>query len=155
MKLEIIWNRRSEILKIPFKVGSKMVWNSWKIDLWSCLGALWARSTPRAKNYEKSSILGWPMGFKMEQKSFRNLIKITLIFITISKQLFLDFGTILAPKTFPKWGVAGSLFQPRYEYAKSVILNNPSMVSLYFSILEALIFDVKGCSFQLFFRMRF
>ena len=68
---------------------------------------------------------------------------------------FFDFGMILAPKTSPKWEVAGSLFQPRYEYTKSVILNNPPMVLLYFSTLEALIFDLKGYIFQMFFQMLF
>ena len=65
-----------------------MVPNPLKIDLWSGLGALWApswrqddpRVAPRAKIDEKYSILGWPVGSKMEPKSVKNLIKIRLDF---------------------------------------------------------------------------
>ena len=86
----------------------KMVPNSRKIDLWSCPGALWApswrqdgpRATPRAKFDEKCSILGWPMGSKMEPKSIKKSdVKIDFIFVTISRALFLDLGLILVPKT--------------------------------------------------------
>ena len=71
-----------------------MVPNSWKIDLQSCLGALWApswrqvgpRATPRPKINEKSWILRWPVGSKMEPKSIKNLIKNRLDFCK-------DFGT--------------------------------------------------------------
>ena len=75
-----------DLLKIfenSLKIDPKMVPNSWKIDIWSCLGALWApsgrqddpRATPRAKFNEKYSILGWPMRSKMEPKSIKNLMK--------------------------------------------------------------------------------
>ena len=65
-----------------------MVPNSRKFDLWSCPGALWApswrqdgpRATPRAKFNQKYSILGWPVGSKMEPKSIKNLIKNRLDF---------------------------------------------------------------------------
>ena len=62
--------------------------NSRKIDLWSCPGTLWApswrqdgpRATPRAKKHKKYSILGWPVGSKMEPKSIKSLIKNRLDF---------------------------------------------------------------------------
>ena len=65
-----------------------MVPNSRKFDLWSCPGALWApswrqdgpRATPRAKFNQKYSILGWPVGSKMEPKSIKNLMKNRLDF---------------------------------------------------------------------------
>ena len=61
-----------------------------------------------------------------------------------------DFGS----KNLPKMKGPGSLFQPGCEYAKSVILNNPPMVLLYFSTLEAMIFYFNGDIFQLFFQRR-
>ena len=56
---------RPEILEISSQIAPKMVLNSLKIDLQSCLGALWApcwrqdgpRATPGAKNNDKSLIL--------------------------------------------------------------------------------------------------
>ena len=80
---EIILKQSSKILRNPSKIDPKMAPTPWKINLWSCLGALWApscrqdgtRSTPRAKNNEKSWILGWLMGSKMEPKSYKNMIK--------------------------------------------------------------------------------
>ena len=68
--------------------------------------------------------------------------------MTISKPLFHDFETI------PKMKGPVSLFQPGCEYAKSVILNNPLMVLLYFSTLEAMIFYFNGDIFQVFFQRR-
>ena len=83
INLEIILKQSSKILRNPSKIDPKMVPNPSEIDLWSGLGALWApscrqdvtRSTPRAKNNEKSSILGWLLGSKMEAKYYKNLIK--------------------------------------------------------------------------------
>ena len=81
-----------------------MVPNSWKIDLWSRLGALWAPSwrqdgptvTPRASYDEKYSILGWPVGSKMEPKSIKNLMKNRLDFCNDFESTFsrswVDFG---------------------------------------------------------------
>ena len=78
--------------------------NSRKIDLWSCPGALWApswrqygpRATPRAKFNEKYSILGWPVGSKMEPKSIKNLMKNRLDFCNDFESTFsrswVDFG---------------------------------------------------------------
>ena len=53
-----------------------MILNSWKFDLWGCLGALWApswrqdgpRMAPRVKINEKCLILGLPVGSNMEPK---------------------------------------------------------------------------------------
>ena len=92
------------------------------------------------------------MGSKMEPKSKNIWWKINLIFVTISKALFLDLGSILVPKTSPKWKVSGLLFQPCCEYARSVILNNPPIVLLYFSTLEASIFNHKKFFFMCFFK---
>ena len=102
---EIILKIRSNILRNPSNIDPKMVQHSWKIDLWSCLGALWApscrqdgtRSTPRAKNNEKSLILGWLMGSKMEPKSYKNLIKNHIDFYngfeTTFSRFWDDFGS--------------------------------------------------------------
>ena len=79
--------------------------NSRKIDLWSCPGTLWApswrqygpRATPRAKFNEKYSILGWPVGSKMEPKSIKNLMKNRLDFCNDFESTFsrswVDFGS--------------------------------------------------------------
>ena len=94
-----------KILRIPFEIDPKMVPNSWKIDFWSRLGALWApswrqdgpRATPRANFDEKYSILGWPMGSKMEPKSIKNLMKNRLDFCNDFESTFsrswVDFGS--------------------------------------------------------------
>ena len=79
-KIENLWK--------SFNIWSKIVLNSWKIDLQSRLGALSApawrqdgpRATTRANFDEKYSILGWPVGSKMEPKSIKNLIKNRLDF---------------------------------------------------------------------------
>ena len=82
-----------------------MVPNSWKIELRSRLGALWApawrqdgpRATPRANFEEKYLILGWPVGSKMEPKSIKNLIKNRLDFCkdfgTTFSRSWVDFGS--------------------------------------------------------------
>ena len=82
-----------------------MVLNSWKIDLWSSLGALWApawrqdgpRATPRANFDEKYSILGWPVGSKMDPKSNKNLLENRLDFCndfeTTFSRYWVDFGS--------------------------------------------------------------
>ena len=82
-----------------------MVQISWKFELWSCLGALWApswrqdgsRMAPRAKINEKCLILGLPVGSKMEPKSIKNLIKIRVDFCNDFEFLFfrswVDFGS--------------------------------------------------------------
>ena len=79
--------------------------NSWKIDLWSCPRTLWApswrqdgpRATPREKFNEKYSILGWPVGSKMEPKSIKHLMKNRLDFCDDFKSTFsgswVDFGS--------------------------------------------------------------
>ena len=82
ISLNLLLKVRSKIFIISSKIDPKMVPNSWKIDLWSCLGALWApswrqdgpRATPRAKFYEKYAILGWAVGSQMEPKSMKNLL---------------------------------------------------------------------------------
>ena len=82
-----------------------MVEISWKIELWSCLGALWApswrqdgpRAIPRANFDEKYSILGWPLGSKMEPKVIKNLIENRLDFCndfeTVFSRYLVDFGS--------------------------------------------------------------
>ena len=82
-----------------------MVLNSWKIDLRSRLGALWVpawrqdgpRATPRANFDEKYSILGWPLGSKIEPKVMKNLIENRLDFCndfeTTFSRSWVDFGS--------------------------------------------------------------
>ena len=82
-----------------------MIPNSRKIDLWSCPGALWApswrqdgpRATPRANFYEKYSILGWPVGSKIEQKIIKNLMTNRVNFCndfeTTFSRSWVDFGS--------------------------------------------------------------
>ena len=150
----------SEIFENSFKIDPKMVPNSWKIDLWSCLGALWApfwrqggpRATARPRKHEKYKIFWWLQGSQMISKLVKKVIENRVDFRSDLERLFLDLGSILDPKTDPKWGVSGSFVQPLCKYAKSVIWNNPPSFLLYFSTLKALIFDLKGGIFQLFFR---
>ena len=82
-----------------------MVQISWKIELWSRFGSLWAPSwrqdgpmvTPRANFYEKYSILGSPMGSKMEPKSIKKLMKNQHDFCSDFESTFfrswVDFGS--------------------------------------------------------------
>ena len=86
------------------QIDPQMRPNSRKIGLWSCPGALWApswrqygpRATSRAKVNEKYSILGWPVGSKMEPKSIKNLMKNRLDFCNDFESTFsrswVDFG---------------------------------------------------------------
>ena len=78
---------------------------SWKIELWSRLGARWApswrqdgpRVAPRVKINEKCLILGLPVGSKMDPKSVKNLIKNRVDFCNDFEFLFfrswVDFGS--------------------------------------------------------------
>ena len=87
-----------------------MVLNSWKIDLWSCLGALWApawrqdgpRATPRANFNEKYSILGWPLGSKIEPKVIKNLIEKLLDFCNDFETAFSRYLVDFGPKNLSK-----------------------------------------------------
>ena len=56
--------------------------------------------------------------------------------------VFLDLGTILVPKTYPKRKALGLCFRTLCEYAKSVILNDPLSFLLYFIVLKALFFQL-------------
>ena len=91
----------------------------------------------------------------MGRKSIKNVMKNNIDFYNDFETIFSRFGDDFGSKNLSEIRGAGSLFQPSDEYTKSVILNNPLMVLLYFSILEALMFDLKGYIFQVFFRMRF
>ena len=67
--------------------------NSRKIDLWSCLGTpSWRqdgpRATPRPEFKRKLSILGWPVGSKMEPKSIKNLMKNQFDFCNVFESTF-------------------------------------------------------------------
>ena len=65
----------------------------------------------------------------------------------------IDFYNDLDTTFFWFWDDFGS--KNLSQMTKSVILNNPPMVVLYFSTLEALIFDQKGYIFHMFFQMLF
>ena len=94
------------------------------------------------------------MGPKMEPKSIKNLMKNHIDFYNDFETTFSRFWDDFGSKNLPKMKGPGSLFQPGCEYKKSVILNNPPMVLLYFSTLEAMIFYFNGDIFQLFFQRR-
>ena len=106
------------------------------------------------KSMKNLEFWGGPWGPKWSQNRLKIWLKIDLIFVKISEPLFLDLGSILDPKSSPKWGVSGSLFRPCCEYAKSVIWNNPPTFLLHFSILGPSIFDLKCYNFHDFFRSR-
>ena len=65
------------------KIDPKIIENSWKIELWSRLGALWApswrqdcqRVAPRVKINETCLILGLPVGSKIKPKSNKKFKK--------------------------------------------------------------------------------
>ena len=111
-----------------------MVVNSWKIDLWSRLGALWAlswrqdgpRVAPRIKNNEKCSILGVPMGSKMEPKLVKNLIKFRVDFCNVFKYLFfrswVDFGS----KNLSKMRGLGVTFSTSLRICEKCDFEQPS-----------------------------
>ena len=147
----------SEIFEKSSKNDPKMVQNSWKIYLWSCLGALWApswrqdgpRATPRPKIYEKSWILRWPVGSKMEPKSIKNLIKNRLDFCkdfgTTFSRSWVDFGS----KNLSKMRGLRVTFSSLLRICEKCDFEqpNPPMILLYFSTFGGSIFDFKSYIF--------
>ena len=111
-----------------------MVQISWKIELWSRLGALWApswrqdgpRVAPRVKINEKCSILEVPMGSKMEPKSHKNLIKIRLDFCNDFECPFfrswVDFGS----KNLSKMKGLGVTFSTSLRICEKCDFEQPS-----------------------------
>ena len=126
-----------------------MVQISWKIELWSRLGALWApswrqdgpRVAPRVKNNEKCSILGVPMGSKMEPKSHKNLIKIRLDFCNDFECPFfrswVDFGS----KNLSKMKGLGVTFSTSLRVCEKCDFEQPSYGF-------AIFFDFKRVDFR-------
>ena len=126
-----------------------MVLKSWKIDLWSCLGPLWApswrqdgpRATPRANFDEKYSILGWPVGSKMEPKSIKNLIKNRLDFCNDFESTFsrswVDFGS----KNLSKMRGLRVTFSTLLRICEKCDFEQPSIVF-------AIFFDFESVDFR-------
>ena len=111
-------------LRISSKIESKIKPKPIKSDLLGCLGGVWrpfwsvwavlegfgdpfgAKRVPRNWTMRKCWIfddLGVIWGSKMEPKSIKNCSKIDSFFITILKDVFINLGWILVPKTSPKW----------------------------------------------------
>ena len=95
--------------------GTKFLKN-WPLEPpWSTLGTLLAPRWPKSDTKNKilwkilnfRVVLGVQNGVKIDKQSDK---KIDLIFVTISKALFLDLGSILSPKTSPKWRVSDHFF---------------------------------------------
>ena len=111
-----------------------MVQISWKFELWSCLGALWApswrqdgsRMAPRAKINEKCSILGLPVGSKMEPKWIKNLVKNRIDFCNDFEFLFfrswVDFGS----KKLSKMRGLGVIFSSSLRVCEKCDFEQPS-----------------------------
>ena len=111
-----------------------MVPNSWKIDLRSRLGPLWApswrqddpRVAPRPKIDEKSSILGGAVGSKMEPKSIKNLMKNQLEFCNDFENTFsrswVDFGS----KNLSKMEGLGVTFSTSLRICEKCDFEQPS-----------------------------
>ena len=123
-----------KILRNSSKNYPNMVPNSWKIHLWSCLGALWApswrqdgpRATPKLKNVKKSSILGWPLGSKMEPKWVEKLIKHRLDFCIDFETTFSRYCVYFDSKNLSKIRVSGSLFLTLSRICEKCDLERPS-----------------------------
>ena len=101
--------------------NSTKFWKNRPLELsWSTLGALLA---PRWSKSDTNRKIAWNIcNFrvsKMERKSSKNLIKMSLI-----------FGTRFWFQRSAEWGVSRSLFRPCCEYVRSVIWNNPPIVLL-------------------------
>ena len=79
----------SKIFEKSSKMHAQIVPNSWKIDFWRCLGALWWPSwRQELTKLEKYRIFRSPVGSKMEPKSLKNLMKNRVDFCNIFQTTF-------------------------------------------------------------------
>ena len=141
-----------------------MVPDSWKIDLRSRLGALWApawrqdgpRATPRANFDEKYSILGWPVGSKMEPKSINNMIENRLDFCNDFESTFSRSWVDFASKNLSKMRGLRVTFSTSLRICEKCDFEQPSNgFAIFFSTLRGSIFDLKRCIFQKLFQRCF
>ena len=111
-----------------------MVQISWKLELWSRLGALCApswrqdgpRVAPRVKINEKCLILGLPVGSKMEPKSLKNLIKNRVDFCNYFEFLFFRSWVDLGSKNLSKMRGLGFTFSTSLRVCEKCDFEQPS-----------------------------
>ena len=97
--LKMCW----KIFENSSKMDPKMVPNSWKIDLWRCLGTLWRPSwRQELEKHKKYTILGWPGGSKMQPKALKNLMKNRDDFSNDFETMFSRFWEDLGSQNLPK-----------------------------------------------------
>ena len=126
-----------------------MVQISWKFELWSRLGALWApswrqdgpRVAPRVKINEKCLILGLPVGSKMEPKSIKNLIKNRVDFCNDFEFLFFRSWVDLGSKNLSKMRGLGVTFSTSLRVCEKCDFEQPSYGF-------AIFFDFKRVDFR-------
>ena len=123
-----------KIIEKSSKIDPKMVPNSRKFDLWSCPGALWApswrqdgpRATPRANFNEKYSILGWPLGSKIEPKVIKSLIENRLDFCNDFETVFSRYLVDLSFKNLSKMKSPRVLFSTSLRICEKCDFEQPS-----------------------------
>ena len=99
------------------------------------------------------TILGWPVGSKMEQKSIKDLMKIHVDFYNDFETIFLMLGRCWFQKPLQNEG-SRVTFSTWLRICEKCDFEQPPMVLLYFSTLEAMIFYFKSDMFELFFQRR-
>ena len=126
-----------------------MVPNSWKIDLWSCLGALWApfwrqdgpRATARPRKHERYKIFEWLQDSQMLPKSVEKVIKNRVDFRsdfeTTSFRSWIDFG----PKNRSKMKGLRIICSTSLQICEKCDFEQPSIVF-------AIFFDFGGVGFR-------
>ena len=155
--------KKIEHLQKSFKIRSKMVQNSWKIDIRSSLGALQApawrqdspRATPRANFDEKYSILGWLLGSKIEPKVIKNLIENRLDFCNDFETTFSRYSIDFGSKNLSKMSGLRVTFSTLLRICEKCDFEQPSNGFAIFFDFRRVDFRLKRYILQLFFRRRF
>ena len=121
-----------------------------KIDLWSCLGALWApfwrqdgpRATARPRKHEKYMIFGWLQGSqmipKLVQKVIENQVDFRSDLETTFSRSWVDFGC----KNRSKMRGLGIIFLTLLRTCEKYDFEQPSIVFAIFFNFRSIDFRV-------------